>query len=76
MGDPLTNPPVPEWNSLTNEERSALCRIYDMYGCRCCEDNDLVFYLYLEIRKVLQGRERRYLEATMAGPPAEHTAHS
>ena len=72
MYDALTIPPVPEWNSLTNEERAALCEIGDMCSCPCCRDNNPAFYLYQEIRKVLRKRERRYLAATMAGPPSEH----
>lgn len=72
MDNPLTNPPIPEWNNLTNEERVALCKIGDMHSCPCCQDDNPAVYLYLEIRKVLQQRERRYLAATMAGPPTEH----
>lgn len=72
MHDALTNPPVPEWNSLTNDERVALSRVGDMYSCPCCSGNNPAFYLYQEIRRVLQKRERQYLAATMAGPPADH----
>lgn len=67
MYDPLTNPPAPEWNSLSNDERTAICRVGEMYSCPCCGTGDAPFYIYLEIRKVLKEREKRVLKATMDG---------
>jgi len=64
MYDALTNPPVPDWNSLSNDERVKLCDVWEMHSCpHACGGS--VIYLYEEIRKVLKERERRVLEATM-----------
>lgn len=67
MADVLTNPPMPEWNALKNEERRALGEAWEMYSCPHSCGGD-VLYVYNEIRKTLQSRERRVFEATMAGP--------
>lgn len=72
--DALTNPPMPDWNDLTNEERSELSDLID--GAQCSCQPKIAHYAYGAIKKVLKVRERRYLAATMAGPPAEHFALS
>lgn len=66
IDDPMTNPPMPEWNSLSNEERSTIIREGEMYSCSCC-GSDAGFYVYLKTREMLRQRERRYLVATMEG---------
>ncbi len=64
--DALTNPPVPEWNGLSNEERTELCKEWEFYSCpHSCGGDASNFYD--AIRKVLKKREKRVLEATMAG---------
>lgn len=68
IDDTLTNPPMPDWNDLSNDERSAIVEEGERYGCQCC-GSDAGFYVYEEIRRVLRERERRYFQATMAGPP-------
>jgi hypothetical protein len=72
--DALTNPPMLEWNNLSNEERTALVDAIDGGRCRCC-DAATASYAYEEIRKLLKKRERRYFQATMDGPPENHHAH-
>lgn len=66
------NPPIPEWNSLSNDEREHLSRFWRESVCSCCQYAQGGSYFYDEIRKILIAREQRYNAATMAGPPAEH----
>jgi hypothetical protein len=64
MYDALTNPPVPEWNNLTNDERTMLVDVWEMHSCpHACGGSPI--YFYAEIRKILKDRERRILAATM-----------
>lgn len=65
IDDALTNPPMPDWNDLSNEERSAIVALDDG-GCCCCQYPS--WTAYDEIRKILKERERRYFLATMNGP--------
>lgn len=66
MYDAMTNPPVPEWNSLNNEERTELVKAWEYSSCpHACGGAPIHFYDTL--RRVLKKRERRYLEATMNG---------
>lgn len=67
IDDALTNPPMPEWNNLSNDEKEIIIREGEMYSCSCCGD-DAGFYVYLKVREILRIRERRFLDATMAGP--------
>ena len=64
MYDPLTNPPMPEWSNLRNEEREAVVQSWEMYSCPHAYHGDVLGF-YEDVRKVLQARERRYAEATM-----------
>jgi hypothetical protein len=70
IDDALTNPPMPDWNELSNQERLAITREVGDGDCGCCQCScGDSFHIYDEIRKILKVRERRYFEATMAGPP-------
>ena len=69
MYDPLTNPPMPEWNALTNDERMSLDSTWGMYSCPHSCGGDVI-YVYAAIRELLRKREQRYFKATMEGPPA------
>lgn len=63
----LTNPPVPDWNALSNEDREGILREWEFHSCpHSCGGDAAAFYE--EIRKVLLDRERRIFRATMAGP--------
>lgn len=62
------SPTMPDWNSLSNDERVAIIKEGEMYSCSCC-GGDAGFYVYQEIRKILLEREKQYLQATMGGPP-------
>ena len=66
--DPLTNPPMPDWDALRNEEKAAVMKAWEMHSCRHADHGE-VFGFYLAVREALQARERRYLEATMAYTP-------
>lgn len=64
MYDPITNPPMPDWNALSNEDRVRLERAWEYSSCpHACGGDPLHFYE--ELRSVLKQRERRYLEHTM-----------
>ncbi len=63
--DALTNPPMPDWNSLSNEDRDTIMRDGEVFLCSCSCDNDAQFYLYEVIRRVLKERECRVFRATM-----------
>jgi len=68
--DALTNPPVPDWNELNNEERGALCDAWEFSSCpHACGGDPLHFYD--ELRRVLKARERRIFEAIMAYQPTK-----
>jgi hypothetical protein len=65
--DALTNPPVPDWNDLSNEEKAEIDRAWEMYSCPHSCGGD-VLGVYNAIRDALKLRERRIFEATMDGP--------
>ena len=65
IDDALTNPPMPEWNNLPDEVRQAIVNLDN--GCCCCCVAP-AWTAYDLIRDILKQRERRFLEATMAGP--------
>lgn len=69
--DVLTNPPMPDWNDLADDEKTEIVKAGEMYGCQCC-GGDTGWSMYDQILDVLRKRERRYLRATMEGPPADH----
>lgn len=73
MFDPLTNPPVPEWNNLSDAEKSKIMEAWEIHSCPHACGGDVI-YVYAAIRKALKERERRVLRATMDGPPTEHFA--
>lgn len=67
--DALTNPPVPEWNNLTNDQRTALCDAWEYSSCpHACGGDPLHFYS--KLREVLIERERAIFKATMAFQPS------
>jgi len=69
----LVNPPMPDWNDLSNEEKMAIDTSWETHSCpHSCGGS--VTYVYDAIREALRERERRYFNATMAGPPADHFA--
>jgi hypothetical protein len=61
----LYSPPMPEWNALSNEDRQNITDKWDdddRWGTTAWDG-------YGIIRRALQKREQRFLEATMKGPP-------
>jgi hypothetical protein len=66
MYNPLTSPPMPEWNGLSNEDRNQLCEKWEIWSCpHSCGGDASGFYD--AIRRTLIQREKRVLAATMAG---------
>jgi hypothetical protein len=66
--DALYNPPVPDWNELSNEDKAAIQEAWEIHSCpHSCGGE--VLYVYEAIRDALKAREQRVFEATMAGPP-------
>lgn len=71
MYDAVTNPPAPEWNSLSDEERTALVKAWEYSSCpHACGGDPIHFYETL--RQVLRKREKRVLAATMLGDGDEY----
>jgi len=69
--DALTNPPVPEYTDLNENERNELRSLWEVYSCpHSCGGCWIDFYN--GIRKVLKAREKRVFQATMTGPPDWH----
>jgi len=67
----LINPPVPEWEALTYDERNEIEKAWEYSSCpHSCGGDPLA--VYDAIREVLQQRERRIFRATMDGPPDYH----
>jgi len=69
MYNPLTSPPMPEWNGLSNEDRDQLCSDWEVWSCPHSCGGD-AFNYYDAIREVLKAREQRILKATMEFNPA------
>jgi hypothetical protein len=70
MPNALTHPPMPQWNTLTNEQRDKIQEAWEIHSCPHACSGD-VSAVYDAIRDTLMERERRVFEATMAGPPGE-----
>lgn len=67
MYDALTSPPMPAWNGLSEADRREIAEEWRSNFCPCCGVNGTASYFYEHIRKRLKSREKRILEATMAG---------
>jgi hypothetical protein len=64
--DAITNPPIPDWNNLGNEARTALHKAWEFSSCpHACGGDPLHFYQ--ELRRILIEREREILRLTMEG---------
>lgn len=72
--DALYNPPIPDWNELSNEEKEAIEQEWEIHSCPHACGGD-VLYVYKAIRDALKQREVRIFKATMAGPPALTSAN-
>ena len=71
--DALTNPPLPEWNALSNEERGVLIRAWEFSSCpHACGGDPIHFYD--ELRRVLIEKEQRIFKETMAFKPPDTSA--
>lgn len=62
------NPVIPMWDDLTSEERTEIVESWEMWSCphRCGGD---AIHFYNDLRVILLQGEKRYLQATMEGPP-------
>lgn len=65
IDDALTNPPMPDWNELRNEDRKRIMDEGEYYACSCCSPHAPA-HIYDVIRDALKEREKRVFQATMA----------
>jgi hypothetical protein len=56
---------LPDWNSLTNEERTALVNVVSWFSWPPGNDGQFAIDFYAAINKVLRERELREDRATM-----------
>jgi hypothetical protein len=62
----LHNPPMPDWNNLSNEDRDRIVEYLEYSMCPCCRHRNST--IYEDIREALKEREKRYFRSTMDGP--------
>lgn len=57
---------LPDWNSLTNDERTKLVRVVETFAWPPGNDGQFAIEFYREINKVMRERELREDRATMS----------
>jgi len=63
MYDAFRSPPMPEWNALSNHDRSWIISQAEVYSCPCC--GEYTSNVYDIIRTQLVEREKRIFRYTM-----------
>lgn len=64
IDDALTNPPLPEWNELSDEHKAELDKAWEFSSCpHACGGDSAHFYDTL--RRILREREKTIFESTM-----------
>lgn len=58
---------LPDWNSLTNEERTDLVKTVSWFSWPPGNDGQFAIEFYAAINKMLREREKRHDHATMNG---------
>lgn len=58
---------LPDWNSLTNDERVELVDVVSMFAWPPGNDGQFAIEFYAAVNKMLRQRELREDRATMAG---------